>query len=78
MLATAESREMAKARGRPKTSDRDDSTARLDRTMLGKAKLIATHRGVPVAALLSELLEGPLDKAYAQMLRELEGKGGKG
>jgi hypothetical protein len=29
---------------------------------------------VPLAELLSELLRGPLGKAYAVMLRELEGK----
>lgn len=65
---------MAKGRGRPKTSERDDATVKMDRTLLGKAKLIATHKGIPVAQLLSELLQAPVDKAYAQMLRDLEGK----
>lgn len=66
---------MAKGRGRPKTSERDDSTVKVDRTLLGKAKLIATNRGIPVAELLSEMLAAPIDKGYAQMLRDLEGKG---
>jgi hypothetical protein len=64
---------MAKAKGRPKTSERDDSTVRIDRTVLGKAKLVATHRGVSVAELLSEVVRVPVDRAYAAMLRELEG-----
>jgi hypothetical protein len=77
MHATLEREAMAKAKGRPKRSERDDVTVKLDRTLVGKAKLVATHQGVPVAELLSDLARGPLDKAYAQMLRELEGKGAK-
>jgi hypothetical protein len=63
---------MGKKRGRPKRSERDDVTVKVDRTTVGKAKLIATHRGVSVAELLSDLLRAPIDKAYAQMLRDLE------
>ena len=78
MQATMEPRGMAKAKakamGRPKRSERDDVTVKLDRTIVGKAKLVATHKGVSVAELLSEVVRGPLDKAYAAMLRELEAK----
>jgi hypothetical protein len=63
---------MAKARGRPKRSERDDVTVKLDRALVAKAKLIAAHRGSNVAELLSELLRAPIDRAYAQMVRELE------
>lgn len=49
-------------------------TVKLDRALVGKAKLIATHRGIAAAELLSELLRVPIDRAYAQMLRELEAK----
>ncbi len=62
---------MANPRGRPK-SERDDVTVKIDRSLVGMAKLIATRRGVTVAELLSEMLKSPLDRAYAQMLRELE------
>ena len=72
MTAIAE-KVMGKQRGRPKKSERDDVAVKIDRVIVGKAKLVATHRGVPVAELLSELVRGPLDKAYAQMLRDLEG-----
>ncbi len=68
---------MAKAKGRPKTSERDDGTVRLDRTLIGRVKMVANYQGVPVAEMLSELVRGPLDKAYGQMLRGLEEKGGK-
>jgi hypothetical protein len=73
LSALMEPRPMAKAKGRPKVSDRDDGTVRLDRTLIGRAKMVANYRGVPVAQVLSEIVKGPLDKAYAQMLREMEG-----
>lgn len=63
---------MTRAKGRPKRSDRDDITVKVDRTTIGKAKLVATHRGIPVAELLTELLRKPIDQAYVAMLRDLE------
>ncbi len=57
--------------GRPKSSVRDDASVKVDRAIVGRAKLIATHRGVALAELLSESLRAPIDKAYGQMLREL-------
>jgi hypothetical protein len=71
-MVTATGRAMAK--GRPKRSERDDVTVKVDRTLVGKAKLIATHRGISVAELLTEMLLAPVDRAYAQMLRDLEVK----
>jgi hypothetical protein len=68
---------MAKRMGRPKTSERVDGTVRLDRTLIGRAKLVANYQGVSVAELLSELVRGPLDKVYGQMLRGLESKAEK-
>ena len=55
---------------------RDDVAVKIARAIVGKARLIAAHRGTSVADLLSEMLHAPVDKAYAQMLRELE-KGAK-
>jgi hypothetical protein len=54
-------------------------TVKVDRKIAGKAKMIATHEGASVAQVLSEILQAPIDKRYAQMLRELEAgeKGGK-
>jgi hypothetical protein len=68
---------MAKA-GRP-SKGRDDVTVKIDRALAGKLKHLAIHRGLSVAEVLSELVRVPVDRAYAQMLRELEhGKGGDG
>jgi hypothetical protein len=69
--------EMTKPRGRPKKSERDDVTVKVNRSLVGKAKLLAAHRGVTVAELLSEMIQLPLDRAYASMLRELEDGTGK-
>jgi hypothetical protein len=66
MVATAEHPGMARAKGRPKRSERDDVTVKVDRTLVGKAKLIATHRGISVAELFTEAL------------RELEAGQGRG
>jgi hypothetical protein len=66
---------MARAKG--KKSERDDVAVKVDRTLVGKARHVAVHRGISVAELLSELLGSPLDRAYAQMLRDLEKGGAK-
>lgn len=68
---------MAKA-GRPKRSERELMTVKIDRALAAKAKLLSTHRGTSVAELLSELLEVPLDRAYAQMIRDLDHRKAKG
>lgn len=72
MVGTVERTKVAKGRGRPKT-ERDDVTVKLDRAIVGKAKMVATHKGVTLAEMLTEMLRGQVDKSYAQMLRELEG-----
>ncbi len=68
--------EMGKQRGRPKTSERDDGTVRIDKALIARAKILAGYRGCSVAELLSDMLEKPIGQAYAQMVREMEGKGG--
>lgn len=73
MVELLEPRAMGKKMGRP-TTDRDDVSAKIDRAIMAKAKLIAADRGVTAAQLLSELLRGPVDRAYAEMLRKLEPK----
>jgi hypothetical protein len=64
---------MAKQRGRPK-GNRDDGVVRLDRQLISMAKVLAGHRGVSLPALLSELIRGPLEQAYAQLVREVSRK----
>jgi len=74
MAETLEAEPMAKQRGRPKGEGRNDRTAKVDATVLGRVKSVADYRGISVAELLSELLEGPADRAYFQMMKELEAK----
>lgn len=76
MLDLLEKPSMAKQRGRPR-SDRDDVSVKIDRAIVGKARLIATHEGIAggVAELLSELLRAPIDRRYAKMLHDLEASG---
>ena len=61
---------MARVKG--KKSERDDVAVKVDRTLVGMARLIATQRGLSVAELLSSLLDAPIRKAYTVMLKELE------
>ena len=68
-MAIAE-RPMAKKAGRPKTSDRDDATCRINRVILGRAQAVAKYRGIPVAQLLSELLDLPVQREYLAMVKE--------
>lgn len=63
---------MAKKLGRPKTSERDDGVVRIDRSLISMGKVVAGHRGVSLAELLSEMLRSPMKDAYLSMVRELE------
>jgi hypothetical protein len=63
---------MSVATKRRESVSRMDALTRIDRAVLGKAKAVATHRGVKLGKLLAEILSGPVDRAYANMLRELD------
>lgn len=78
MSGLPECEPMAKPKGRPKRSERDDVTTKIDRNLVGKAHVIARERGITVAELLSELLRGPIDKAYAAVVRSLDKQEDKG
>lgn len=71
-MALTELPSVAKAKGRPKRSERDDVTVKLDRTIVGRAKTLATYRGVSVAELLSEALRVPLSKMWSDMIRDTD------
>jgi hypothetical protein len=60
--------------GRPKgkRTERDDVAVKVDRAIVGKAKMVATHLGISVAELLSDAAKPTIDKAYAQMIRDLD------
>ena len=54
--------------GRPRTY-RDDGVVKLQRDLIRKARVVSLMRSVPMAQVLSELLAGPLDRAYADVTR---------
>jgi hypothetical protein len=68
---------MPKPKGRPKRSTRDDATTKIDRLLLGKAHLIAKEQGIPVAELLSEMVRGPIERAYDKLVLRAEKREGK-
>jgi hypothetical protein len=43
----------------------------MDRIIVHRAKVVAAHRGVSVAELLSELVRGPVDDAFSDMARQM-------
>jgi hypothetical protein len=73
MEAVLEPETMARPKGRPKTSERDDRPVRVSRSIVEMAYAIAKSRGVPVGEILDDILRVPIGKAYAKMLRDLEG-----
>ncbi len=54
-------------------SERNDSTVRMSRELVSRVKAVAEYRGVPVGQVMDEVARAGIDKAYAAMLRELEG-----
>lgn len=66
-----------RSKGRALTSERSEGTALIETTIVLKAKQIAAYKEITVSELLSELLAGPIDRAYAQMLRELDERGSR-
>jgi predicted HicB family RNase H-like nuclease len=73
MTVAVESESMAKKRGRPKTSERDDATARIDRGVLAKAQMVAKARKISLAEYLTDLLHGPVDRDFLREMKKLEG-----
>ena len=78
MNATAELRPMAKKKmGRPKTSERDDGTARIDRAILAKAQMVAKGRNISVAEYLSGVLQAPVDRDFLREMKKLSAGSGE-
>ncbi len=73
---------MAKKRGRPKTSTGEGPPVRIEADLSSMAKYVASHRGVPVSKLVSELLRPVLEREFqkvgqklAKGLEKVEGEG---
>lgn len=69
-MALTELPSVAKSKGRPRRSERDDVTVKVDRTLVGRLKTIAVYRGVPLAELISEALRTPTAKMWNEMVRD--------
>lgn len=67
---------MAKAKGRPKLSARNDRTAKIDAVILGRAEMVARSRGISVAEYLSETLRAPVARDFAAAMKNMEKEGG--
>jgi hypothetical protein len=59
--------------GRPKSQNPrgEGRQVRLDPDIVAKAKMVATRKGLEVGPYLSTLLEAPINREYAALLREL-------
>jgi len=64
---------MAKAKGRPKTSERQDVSIKFDKSLAAMARLVATARNVSLAEYLSELARPLIEKDLAKEMKRLEG-----
>ena len=62
------------AKGRPKSSDRDDVTVRLDRGIAYKLKMVAAAREISLAELLSELVRAEADRVFLEVMTEVQAK----
>jgi hypothetical protein len=71
MVAITE-RTMARPRGRPKRSERNDRTARVDAQVLGWAEMVAKARGITVAEYLSETLRAPVAKDFGRLMEQMK------
>lgn len=68
---------MAKKRGAPKKPGGEGRHVRLRPNIVTMAKTLSGAKGVPMGDYLSDLLEAPISREYAKVLRDLERKGGE-
>jgi hypothetical protein len=67
---------MARPKGRPKTSERNDAVARVDAVIVSKAKMVASARGITLAEYLSDLLRMAVDRDFVREMERLQPEGG--
>lgn len=73
MQTATEERVVAKPKGRPKSSVRNDVTVKADAGIIRKAKFAADARGLSLAEYISELLRGPVERDFAKAIKQAEG-----
>ena len=57
----------------PEKNKRDDAVAKIDRTVLDKAKLVASRKGVSLAEYLTDHLRATVEREFGKTVREMEG-----
>ena len=62
---------MARPKGRPRSSERADVTVKVNRALVSKAKMIAASQDRSLAELLSELLQTPIEEAFAKLAQQM-------
>jgi hypothetical protein len=61
--------------GRKKKGTGDEpptATAKIDRALLGKARIVANDLGVDLATYLSDLIRDPVSRAFAKIVKKME------
>lgn len=48
------------------------ATAKIDRALLGKARIVANDLGIDLAAYLSDLIREPVNRAFAKVVKSIE------
>lgn len=66
---------MAKAKGRPKSSERHDVSIKFDKSLVAMARMVATAKGTSLAEYLSEAARPVIEKDFAREMKRLEGSG---
>ncbi len=65
---------MARPKGRPKSSTRQDVSTKFDKGLLAMARMVATARNVSLAEYVSEAARAAIERDFAAEMRRLEGK----
>ena len=65
---------MARPRGRPKSSVRQDVSTKFDKALLGMARMVATARGMSVAEYISEAARTVIERDFAREMKRLGGE----
>lgn len=73
-MVVAELSGVAKSKGRPR-SGRDDVTAKIDRGVLMKAKIVASAKKMTLAEYLTETLQSHVERDWAKVVRKIDDKG---
>lgn len=66
---------MARPKGRPRSSERDDVTIKFDRSLAGMARMVASAKGVPLVEYLSEAARPVVERDFVAQMERLKGKG---